>query len=128
MLKTLTAAILAAGLALPAAAGGIASSVDPATLTDREKTALGLYLTPADAHRALSADPGIVFVDVRSPIEVEFVGIAEGTDANVPVATKTMTYDPKKKGYAWKENPAFVAEVDALLAGPAGAAPRPPAR
>ena len=116
MFRTIAAAALAAALALPSGAGEIASSVDPASLTDREKTSLGLYLTPRDAHSALSADPGIVFVDVRSPIEVEFVGIAEGTDANVPFAIKTRVYNQAAKEYDWHPNRNFVAEVDAVMA------------
>lgn len=116
MPNPLATALVAALLALPAAAGEIVSSVDPDGLTAREQTPLGLYLTPADAHRALLEDPGIVFVDVRSPIEIEFVGIADGTDAIVPLSTKTRDYDPDRKGYAWAENPAFVAQIDALMA------------
>lgn len=116
MPKFLVSAALAALIALPAGAGEIASSIDPASLSEREKTTLGLYLSAEDAHRALEADPGIVFVDVRGPREVEFVGIAEGTDANVPVKIKTTDYVAKKKGYAWRDNPDFVAQVDAILA------------
>jgi rhodanese-related sulfurtransferase len=116
MLRTIAAAAFAAVLALPAGAGEISSSIDPADLTAREKTELGLYLGPEDAHRALTEDPGIVFIDVRSPIEVEFVGIAEGTDANVPFAVKTMKYNPEKNVYTWTRNKNFVADVDAILA------------
>jgi len=116
MPKLLVSAALAALIALPAGAGEIASSIDPAGVSERERTTLGLYLTSKEAHDALQADPGIVFIDARGPREVEFVGIAAGTDANVPVKIKTTDYVEKKKGYAWRDNPDFVAQVDAIMA------------
>lgn len=116
MLRTIAAAAFAAALSLPAGAGDIASSVDRADLTERERTSLDLYLSPEDAHAALQANPDIVFIDVRSPIEVEFVGIAEGTDANVPFAVKTMDYEPESEVYDWTPNESFVRDVDAILA------------
>jgi rhodanese-related sulfurtransferase len=114
MRKTLIT-ILAALAATAAAAADIVTSVDPATLPKGKQTPLGLYLTPADAAAALAADPGIVFIDVRDPIEVSFVGHPEPADANVPVATFTHVFDPKKGDYAPKPNPAFAQQVDALM-------------
>lgn len=103
-------------LTLPAGAAEIASSVDTAALPKGKQTPLGLYLTPADAHAALQADPGIVFLDVRDPIEVAFVGHAEGTDAIVPVAVATHRFDPKRGSYAMQMNKAFVAQVEKAVA------------
>lgn len=80
------------------------------------KTPLGLYLTPTDAHAALTADPGIVFIGVRDPIEVAFVGHAAGMDANVPVRIATHDFDAERRTYRMVANDAFVAEVEAVLA------------
>ncbi len=113
---TLAAALAAILLTLPAGAGEIRSSVDAAALSEGVKTPLGLYLTPADAHAALTANPGIVFIDVRDPIEVAFVGHAAGMDANVPVQIATHDFDPEKRAYRMVANDAFVAEVEAVLA------------
>ena len=92
-MKKLIAASLAAALALGSAgaamAGAIETSVDASTLPKKKITPLGLYLTPADAHKAIQADPGIVFIDVRDPIEISYVGHAEGTDAIVPLRIAT---------------------------------------
>jgi len=106
-------AILAAGVAR---ADAIASSVDPASLPRAKATSLGLYLSPADAAAALAADPAIVFVDVRDPIEVAFVGHAVGTDAVVPLAVFSHRFDPKARDYAAIANPRFVEEVAAVVA------------
>jgi len=86
-----SAALLA--VAPLANAGEIRSSVDAAGLKDTKTTPLGLYLTPKDAHAALQADASIVFVDVRDPIEVAFVGHAEGMDGNIPVKLATHRFD-----------------------------------
>lgn len=116
MVRSLLAAAVAALLSGAALAGQIASSVDPAALPKAKTTSLGLYLSPADAAAALAADPSIVFLDVRDPIEVAFVGHAEGVDANVPVAIFSHRFDAKANDYAAAPNPNFVAEAEAALA------------
>lgn len=116
---TFRLAVLAAAAflaAFPAFAGEIASSVDARDLPKGKTTPLGLYLTPEDAHAALTEEPGIVFIDVRDPLEINFVGNAEGTDANVPLAFATYNFDPKRGGYAMAPNPDFVAGVDVVMA------------
>lgn len=110
---------IAAVLALVAAAAGadeIRSSIDPASAPEGKATPLGLYLTPADAHAALTADPSILFIEVRDPIEVSFVGHPDGIDANVPLEIVTHRFDAQAGGYVAQENPAFVAQVDAVAA------------
>jgi rhodanese-related sulfurtransferase len=110
------AAAAALTLAAAAAAAPIATSVDPGALPAAKRTALGLYLTPGDAAAALAADPSILFVDVRDPIELATVGHAEGIDANVPLATFTHAFDAAAGDYAARPNPTFVAEVEAAAA------------
>ncbi len=104
--------VLAAG---PCFAGAIETSVDPAGLPRSKTTSLGLYLSPTDAAAALAADPGIVFVDVRDPVEVAFVGHAAGIDAVVPLALFTHRFDAAAGSYAAVENPRFVEEVAAAV-------------
>ena len=102
-------------LGLPASAE-ILSSVDPGLLPDRKHTRLGLYLTAEDAAAALAADPGIVFVDARDPIEIAFVGHPEPIDAIVPFQTATLEFDAGSGEYRMAPNPGFVTQVDALMA------------
>ncbi|WP_206455474.1 rhodanese-like domain-containing protein [Aurantimonas marina] len=111
-----TVAAVAIFAAFPAFAGEIASSVDARDLPKGKTTPLGLYLTPEDAHAALTEEPDVVFIDVRDPLEINFVGNAEGTDANVPLAFATHDFDPKRGGYAMARNPNFIAGVDAVMA------------
>jgi rhodanese-related sulfurtransferase len=116
MVRSLIAAAVAALVSGAALAGQFASSVDASALPKSKTTSLGLYLAPADAAAALAADPSIVFLDVRDPIEVAFVGHAVGVDANVPVATFSHRFDPAANDYAPVPNPNFVAEAEAVLA------------
>ena len=94
----------------------IQSDIDPATVKPAKATPLGLYLTPQEAHRALSENPDILFIDVRDPIEVTFVGHAEGVDKIIPVGLSTHEVDPETGQYGMVANDGFVADVDALVA------------
>jgi rhodanese-related sulfurtransferase len=108
------AAVLALA-ALPAAAAEIDSSVDPAALSEKKITELGLYLTAEDAHDALTDDPSIVFIDVRDPHEMAFIGHPLLIDRNVPRKLRTMEFVEKKGTYGWKDNPDFAAEVERVM-------------
>lgn len=116
--------LIGAGLAFAALGAGTAKSapskihsdVDAAALSPSKKTQLGLYLTPVAAHRALTEDPEILFIDVRDPIEITFVGHAEGVDKIIPVGLATREVDPETGQYRMTANNAFVADVDELVA------------
>lgn len=114
-LTRLLALLAALALAVPAGAQDIRSSVDAVALAASKTTPLGLYLTPRDAHAALQDNPDILFIDVRDPIEVAFVGHATPMDANVPVRIATHVFDPAQGSYRMEPNTAFVAEVAAVL-------------
>ena len=107
------AAVLAAGTAF---AGEIASSFDESALATKRRTALGLYLTSPDAAKAVAETPGIVFIDVRSRAEFQFVGHPAPVDQNIPFLflDPALIYDGKS-GYAMKNNPDFAARVETLM-------------
>ena len=117
MLPTLIRAAVFAALTIPAFAAEITSSVDAESLSKSRQTVLGLYLTPADADRALAADPSIILIDVRTRAEFQFVGHPTATDQNIPVRflDPEMKHDGKK-GYGMVENPKFADQVAALMA------------
>ena len=99
-----------------AGAAEIRSSVKMAELPKHKQTTLGLYLSPADASAALEANAGILFLDVRDPIEVNFVGHPEPIDAIVPLKLIKLEFDAKKGSYKGVPNADFVKNVDRLLA------------
>jgi len=94
----------------------IQSDVDPATLHASKTTPLGLYLTPVAAHRALSENPEILFIDVRDPVEITFVGHAEGLDKIIPVGIATREVNPETGQYRMVANNAFAANVEEFVA------------
>ena len=94
----------------------IKSDVDAATVNPAKATPLGLYLTPEEAHRALSENPDILFIDVRDPVEIMFVGHADGVDKIIPVGIATHEVNPETGQYRMVANDDFVAAVDAFVA------------
>ena len=80
-----------------------------------KQTSLGLYLTPKDAALALETNPKILFLDVRDPLEVAFVGHPTPVDAIVPLLLGTHDFDPKTNAYRMVPNTDFVADVRALI-------------
>lgn len=90
--------------------------VIPEELPQSKRTPLGLYLTPTEAHRALLADPGILFVDVRDPVEITFVGHPGGLDRIIPLRTTTHVVDPENGQYLTAPNERLVDDFTSLFA------------
>lgn len=121
MVKSLlTAALLAAVSISTAFAGDIKSSVSEKDLSKHRHTPLGLYLSPTDANTALQADPGIIFLDVRDPVEISFVGHAKGVDAIVPLGIVTHDFDAKSGKYKMVGNAGFLTQAKAAIAAENG--------
>lgn len=95
-----------------------AGEVDPAKLPEKKKTPQGLYLTPKEAFEMLKGAPeGILFVDVRTPSELEFVGAAEQIDANVPYMLNDFSdWDVKKAHFKKVPNSNFMVAMEEKLA------------
>ena len=108
-------ALAAAGTASGTVAGVITSDIDAGTLKTSKTTPLGLYLSPTAAHRAKVQDPEILFVDVRDPIEIMFVGHPAGLDKIIPLNVATHQVNPQNGQYQMARNPHVVAEFEALL-------------
>lgn len=95
-----------------ARASGLGTSVDPVQLSEHRKTVLGLYLTSKDAHGALTRDPSILFIDVRTPAEFGLVGHPVAIDRNIPFAYLGNTVNPNFGQYGFVRNPHFVSQVE----------------
>lgn len=97
------------------AASQIVSDIDAKALKQSKTTPLGLYLSPAAAHRALESDPEILFVDVRDPIKITYVGHPAGLDKIVPLRVATHDVDPSNGQYKSRENTSFLQDFERLL-------------
>ncbi len=107
--------IMAIGAVLALTSGAVYAADKPAN--PKKQTVLNLYLSAKEVPAFLEKNKGkTVFIDVRTPAEIEFVGHAEGIDKNIPIAYRDYThYDEKKHRYATKINQKFLDEVAALV-------------
>ncbi len=103
-------------LALTASISALAAPVD--AVKPKWRTPYDLYLTPREAWEMKTADAeGVLLIDVRTRAEVKFIGIADAVDANIPVRflREDYAWSEKSNTFRTRENPDFVAAVEALL-------------
>lgn len=103
-----------------ARASDFETSVNPARLSEHRKTVLGLYLTSKDAHEALTREPSILFIDVRTPAEFGLVGHPVAIDRNIPFAYLGDTVNPNFGQYGFVRNPHFVSQVEDYVTAAGG--------
>jgi rhodanese-related sulfurtransferase len=109
MKPTLFAALLIALMASPLAA----FAVDPASLPDIKKTKLGLYIEAREVPDFLKKHPKALFLDLRTPEELLFVGVPQGIDGNAPFGIMNYNkWDEKKKTYVRFPNPDFLSNFE----------------
>ena len=104
-MKSLAFLTILAALALPAHGG----EVDPKALPKDKISALGLYLTAKEAYDMKTANPDkVLFVDVRTQEEMQYVGFTPLIDANIPyVVNDNFGWDKERNQFAVKFNTSF---------------------
>jgi rhodanese-related sulfurtransferase len=112
ILGACAALVLGLGVALTASA----QKVDGAKLPEEMRSKLGLYLMPKDAHRFVRTQKDkVLFVDIRTRAEAQFLGMAEGVDALVPYVEfqEFMTdWDETRSFYKLEPFGDFVPELE----------------
>ena len=90
---------------------------DWSTLNKKKQTKLGLYLTAEQAYRKTMANmDNILFVDIRTPSELNYLGATTVMDVHIPaVFMDTTEWNDKKHRYKRAENKNFVADIDVAL-------------
>lgn len=104
---------------LVASSSVFASDVDASKLSKKKQTPQGLYLTAKETHKLVSSESNeLLFIDVRTPAEIEFVGAPKSIDANIPYMLNDFTeWDAKKKRFKKVPNSNFTVLIeDALTA------------
>ncbi|PKM44467.1 MAG: sulfurtransferase [Gammaproteobacteria bacterium HGW-Gammaproteobacteria-1] len=93
------------------------AAVDAAAVPEKKQTPQGLYLSAKDAHDMVQKDAAkVLFIDVRTQAEVEFVGMSTMVDANIPyMISNVAEWDAKKNVFAKTPNSGFQAAVEAQL-------------
>ena len=91
-------------------------AVDAASVPELKRTQLGLYLTSAEAYEMASKEK-VMFLDVRTRAEVNFLGIPTVADANIPYMEMDNMYswDEKKGVFRLEPNSGFMIEVQERL-------------
>jgi rhodanese-related sulfurtransferase len=88
-------------------------AVDPASLPDFKKTRLGLYVEAREVPDFLKQHPKTLFLDLRTPEELLFVGTPDGIDGNAPFGIMNYAeWDDKKKTYVRFPNPDFLSNFE----------------
>jgi rhodanese-related sulfurtransferase len=91
-----------------------ALAVDPASVPTPKQTKLGQYFSAQEAAGYLNNNASkTLFLDVRTPAELMFVGMPTIVDANVPymVEPDFPTWDDAKSTLKLENNSDFVSEV-----------------
>jgi len=72
---------------------------DFSNLAEKKQTPQGLYVTAKQAYKIKTDNPDSVYlVDVRTPAEVEFLGMPTVADANIPYMLNDFSEWDEKKG------------------------------
>ena len=99
--------------------GASAQKLDPARVPEEMRSRQGLYLLPVQAHQFVRAQKGkVLFIDVRTRAEAQFLGMATPVDALVPYVEfqEFMTdWDETRGFYKLEPFSDFVPEVGRRL-------------
>ncbi len=79
--------------------------------------AIELGISAQDAYAQVQkADSKVLFVDVRDPVEVMFVGFTDAVHVNVPyLMVDRSAWEDKRGVYKLYQNPDFVTQIKAAL-------------
>ncbi|MBF0587963.1 MAG: sulfurtransferase [Magnetococcales bacterium] len=99
---------------------GAIQEIDVAKLPKWKLVEPGSYLTARQVYeKIMTARAGknapVVFLDVRIPAELNFLGTPTLVDANIPVERMGDQFDPNENAYNMVPNLDFVDEVEAFL-------------
>ena len=99
--------------------GAAAQKLDASRVPEEMRTQQGLYLLPVQAHQFVRAQKGkVLFIDVRTRAEAQFMGMATPVDALVPYVEfqEFMTdWDETRGFYKLEPFSDFVPEVGRRL-------------
>jgi len=98
-------------------AGDIVTTLNRADLANNKHTQSNHYLTAKQAYQALTADSKpVIFIDVRTRAEAEFVGSPLLVDALIPYLQNDFTaWDDKERRYQKVINTNFSLELAQVL-------------
>lgn len=114
-MKAFALALLASAFSHPAFAEALVSRINPAAVPAFKSIESERYLSSFDAHALLVAEPEILFIDVRDPVEISLSGHATVIDAIVPVRVLSAGEDGIPVQDRLAANPDFIASMEMVL-------------
>lgn len=80
--------------------------------------AADMAVTAEEVHARIQAqDSQVLFIDVRDPVEIMFVGFTDAVHVNIPyLLVDRSTWDQDRGTYRVYQNPAFLEEIRAEVA------------
>jgi len=90
-----------------------AYAFDASKVPAKKRTTLGLYLSPKEAYD-MATKKKVLFIDVRTREEVNFLGMPTVADANVPYMEMDPMYiwNDKKSSFKLAPNSGFVSTIE----------------
>jgi rhodanese-related sulfurtransferase len=103
-------------IALSGLIGQSAFAIDASQVPEIKRTQQGLYLTSAEAYEMATKEK-VMFIDVRTRAEVNFLGMPTVADANIPYMEidNMYSWDEKKGVFKLEPNSGFLVEVQDRL-------------
>jgi len=95
------------------------AAIDPSQLPESKRTVSGKYLSANEAYEMVVKNPQkVLFIDIRTPAETQYVGIADQVNLNIPYMLDDYSaWDSKKNRFLMSPNSAFTMKIaDALAA------------
>lgn len=94
-----------------------AAEIDPASLPEGKRFTANNYLSATDASAMKrSGGPAVLLIDVRTQAEVEYVGIADTVDANIPYMLDDYgQWDDRKARFLSEPNSDFLIRIDEMI-------------
>ena len=90
------------------------ADVDASKLPSKKQTPQGKYLTAKEAYKTVKREGrDVLFIDVRTRAEAEFVGMTNMVDANIPYMVQDIdSWNEKKQKFNMEPNSNFAVVVD----------------
>jgi|GEM_PF-6334143 len=88
---------------------------EPLALSGALETSVSSRLTSLQAHVLLTAEPEILFIDVRDPVEVSLYGRPVPIDAVVPIRVQGNEFDSDLLEWKLVDNPRFLEMIEVVL-------------
>ncbi|MBR9827102.1 MAG: sulfurtransferase [Oceanospirillales bacterium] len=92
----------------------VVSAALMATVMPAQASEVGI--TPQATYDLVQQDEQVLFIDVRDPVEIMFIGFTDSADLNIPYLMVDRTqWDSDKNRFRLYQNPKFIQQIEQAL-------------